>query len=207
MRTLSPVYELGQLERAQLIGQRPCCLWFTGLSGAGKSTLADHLERALHAHGRLTYVLDGDALRAGLNAGLGFTRADRAENVRRLGAVARLMVDAGLIVLVSAISPYREDRAAVRRLFDPAQFIEVHVSTSLAVCAARDTKGLYRRAQAGELPHLTGWSDPYEAPLAPELAIDTATEPLASAVGQVLELYLRGDCRAARSSSEYQVHL
>lgn len=192
MTTLPPEFFVRQGDRARLLGQRPCCLWFTGLSGAGKSTIAGRVEQQMHACGLLTYVLDGDMLRGGLNAGLGYTRADRAENVRRLGQAAKLMVDAGLIVLVSAISPYEADRLAVRRQFAPGEFVEIFVSTSLEVCQRRDTKGLYRQAREGRLPHLTGWSDPYEPPSCPELVIDTAAGTVASAAKGVLSRYLHG---------------
>lgn len=189
MTTLPPEFFVRQPDRTRLLGQHPCCLWLTGLSGAGKSTIAGRVEQLLLAGGRLAYVLDGDVLRTGLNAGLGFTRDDRAENVRRLGEVARLMVDAGLVVLVSAISPYAADRAAVRRRFGPAEFVEIHVSTSLAVCRQRDTKGLYRQAREGRLRNLSGWGDPYQPPPSPELTIDTAALTVASAANAVLEAY------------------
>ncbi|MHA6823847.1 adenylyl-sulfate kinase [Ralstonia pseudosolanacearum] len=149
------------------------CYWFTGLSGAGKSTLTSHLREALAGEGVPAMVLDGDRLRQGLNSDLGFTRADRRENVRRIAEVARLLVEEGWVVLVSAISPYQEDRQAARERFAPGRFFEVFVATDLATCMARDTKGLYARAQAGTLPHLTGWNDPYEVPLRPEFTIET----------------------------------
>lgn len=161
--------------RAALAGQSPRCVWFTGLPGAGKSTLANLLERRLHGSGRHTYLLDGDNLRHGLNGDLGFTERDRAENVRRVAEVSKLMVDAGLVVLVSLISPYRADRRAARELFEPHEFVEVHVATPLAECERRDPKGLYARARAGLLPGLTGVDAPYEAPEAPELHLDTST--------------------------------
>jgi len=158
--------------------QLACCYWFTGLSGAGKSTLTGHFEQALRQHGYRPFVLDGDHLRAGLNRGLGFSREDRAENVRRIAEVARLMVDAGLIVLVSAISPYSDDRQAARALFDAGVFFESYVDTSLETCIARDTKGLYDKAQKGLISQLTGWDDPYETPISPELVISTTDTPL-----------------------------
>ncbi len=148
------------------------CYWFTGLSGAGKSTLALHLRETLVGEGVQAIVLDGDRLRQGLNSDLGFSRADRRENIRRIAEVARLLVEEGLVVLVSAISPYREARQAARQRFAPGRFFEVFVATDLATCMARDTKGLYTRAQAGTLPHLTGWNDPYEAPESPEFTIE-----------------------------------
>ncbi|HYD99298.1 MAG TPA: sulfate adenylyltransferase subunit CysN [Alphaproteobacteria bacterium] len=166
--------EVDRAGRAALKGQRPCVLWFTGLSGAGKSTVANLVERRLHAEGRHTYLLDGDNLRHGLNRDLGFTPEARVENVRRVGEVARLFVDAGLIVLVSLISPFRAEREAARALLGEGEFLEIHVTAPLAVCEARDPKGLYAKARQGEIPNFTGIDSPYEPPPAPELTIDTA---------------------------------
>ena len=151
-------------------------IWFTGLSGAGKSTIANALEQRLFTLGRHTTVLDGDNVRHGLNRDLGFTAADRVENVRRLGEVSRLMVDAGLITLVAAISPFRAERDMARQRFTDGEFIEVFVDSPLDVCETRDTKGLYAKARAGEIPNFTGLSSPYEPPLAPELHLDTASK-------------------------------
>lgn len=163
----------------------------TGLSGAGKSTLADALERRLHAEGRHTMLLDGDNVRAALSSDLGFAPEDRREHVRRLGDVAKLMVDAGLIVIVSAISPYRADRDAVRARFAPGEFVEVFVDASPATCAARDPKGLYARAQAGGLTHAIGIGGGYEPPLAPEQHVSTeASTP--EALARALAAWLRG---------------
>lgn len=159
--------------RASQKGQQPRCVWFTGLSGAGKSTLANLVERALVAHGLHTYLLDGDNLRHGLTRDLGFTDEDRIENLRRVGEVARLMTDAGLIVLVSFISPFRSERAAARALFADGDFIEVFVDTPLAEAERRDVKGLYAKARRGELPNFTGIDSPYEAPEAPDIHLDT----------------------------------
>jgi adenylyl-sulfate kinase len=163
--------------RAHLKGQTPCCLWFTGLSGSGKSTVASLLEKRLNALGRHTYTLDGDNVRHGLNRDLGFTDADRVENIRRVGEVSKLFVDAGLIVLVSFISPFRAERRMARTLFPEAEFIEVFVDAPIEVCEARDAKGLYKKARAGLLKNFTGIDSPYEAPEAPELrlAADSAT--------------------------------
>jgi len=158
--------------RAAMKGQRPSCVWFTGLSGSGKSTLANLVEKRLYAQGFHTYLLDGDNVRHGLNRDLGFTEEDRVENIRRVAEVARLMCDAGLIVLVSFISPYRSERRMARERFAPGQFIEVFVDTPLEVCEARDAKGLYRRARTGEIPNFTGISAPYEAPEHAELHVD-----------------------------------
>ena len=165
---------VNQAARSQLKQQQPRCIWFTGLSGSGKSTLANLLEQRMHLDGRHTYVLDGDNLRHGLNRDLGFTEADRVENIRRVAQVARLMVDAGLIVLVSLISPYRADRAMARSLFAPGEFVEVFVDASLAICEERDVKGLYAKARRGELKNFTGIDSPYEAPLTPEVHLQVA---------------------------------
>ena len=156
-------------------GHRPGVVWFTGISGAGKSTIANRTERLLHAAGVHTHLLDGDNVRHGLNRDLGFTEVDRIENIRRIAEVARLMADAGLVVLVSFISPFRTERRLARQLAGEGRFCEVHVDTALAVAEARDPKGLYRKARLGELANFTGIDSPYEAPEAPELHIDTAT--------------------------------
>ena len=162
--------------RAARNGHRPCVVWLTGLSGAGKSTIADLVEKALHADGRHTFLLDGDNVRHGLNADLGFTDADRVENVRRVAEVAALMADAGLIVLVSFISPFRGEREAVRARMAPREFCEVHVHAPLEVAERRDPKGLYARARRGELAHFTGIDSPYEPPHRPDLRIDTTVQ-------------------------------
>jgi adenylylsulfate kinase len=175
-------------ERGRLLKQRGATLWFTGLSGSGKSTTAFTLEHALVQRGHLAYVLDGDNIRHGLNKNLGFSAADREENIRRIGEVAKLFADAGLIVMTSFISPYRKDRDTVRGLHEAASlpFIEVFVNTSIEVCEARDPKGLYKKARAGELKNFTGIDDPYEAPLKPELTIDAATATPQQAVELLL---------------------
>jgi adenylylsulfate kinase len=154
-------------------GHNPVVLWFTGLSGSGKSTLAQEVEERLFQRGWYTYMLDGDNIRHGLNGDLGFSEGDRRENIRRIGEVAKLFTDAGLVVLASFISPYCEDRDRVRALFDPAEFVEIYVRCNLATCEERDPKGLYRKARAGELPDFTGIDSPYEEPVDPELVIDT----------------------------------
>jgi adenylyl-sulfate kinase len=164
----------GADERVRVFGQRPATVWLTGLSGAGKSTIAFELERRLLELGRFVYVLDGDNIRHGLNRDLGFSPADRRENIRRIAEVAQLMNDAGLIVVSAFISPYREDRANARAIIGSERFVEVHLSTPLAACEARDPKGLYKRARRGEIPEFTGISAPYEAPEAPEVSLDTA---------------------------------
>jgi len=160
--------------RAELKHQKPCIVWFTGLSGAGKSTIANLVEKHLHGLGRHTYLLDGDNVRQGLSSDLGFTDADRVENIRRVAEVARLMVDAGLIVLVSFISPFRSERRMARALVGEGEFIEVFVDAPLAVAEARDPKGLYKKARRGELKNFTGVDSPYEPPERAEVRLDTA---------------------------------
>ncbi|WP_337996666.1 sulfate adenylyltransferase subunit CysN [Oleispirillum naphthae] len=179
--------------RAAIKGQKPCVLWFTGLSGSGKSTLADLVERELHARGRHTVILDGDNLRHGLNRNLGFTDADRVENIRRTAEVAKLCVEAGLIVLVSLISPFRTERRMARELLGEGEFLEIFVDTPLALCEARDVKGLYAKARKGEIPNFTGVQAPYEPPEAPELRIDgDATTPEEGAARILEMLQTRG---------------
>ncbi|MFD9700786.1 adenylyl-sulfate kinase [Lentzea sp. NPDC059081] len=181
--------------RAARNGHRPCVVWLTGLSGAGKSTIADLVEKALHAEGRHTFLLDGDNVRHGLNSDLGFSDADRVENIRRIAEVAALMVDAGLIVLVSFISPFRAERALARDLVAENEFCEVFVDTPLEVAEQRDPKGLYRKARRGELPNFTGIDSPYEPPLEPEVRLDTtALDPGAAADVVVARLRTLGVC-------------
>jgi adenylylsulfate kinase len=167
-------------ERSGLLGQKGATLWFTGLSGSGKSTIAFTLEHALIQRGRLAYVLDGDNIRHGLNKNLGFSAADREENIRRIGEVAKLFADCGAITMTSFISPYRKDRDGVRALHVEGKlpFIEIYVNTPIETCEQRDPKGLYKKARAGQLKNFTGIDDPYEAPIHPELTIDaTSTSP------------------------------
>ena len=171
--------------RQLLLGQQGATLWFTGLSGSGKSTIAFTLEHALVQRGRLAYVLDGDNIRHGLNKNLGFSAADREENIRRIGEVARLFADCGVLTMTSFISPYRKDRDTVRALHAEGglPFVEVHVNTPIETCEQRDPKGLYKKARAGQLKGFTGIDDPYEAPLKPELTLDaTITSPQQAAL-------------------------
>ncbi len=166
-------------------------LWFTGLSGAGKSTLAHSVEEMLFEKGWYTYILDGDNIRHGLNSDLGFSEEDRRENIRRIGEVAKLFVDAGVVVLAAFISPYREDRERVRALFEPGEFIEVYVKCDLTICERRDPKGLYRKARAGELRQFTGIESPYEEPENPELVIDTGRLGIEESINGVIS-YIEG---------------
>src|SRR3954451_23313234 len=179
-------------ERGLLLGQKGATLWFTGLSGSGKSTFAFTLEHALVQRGRLAYVLGGDNIPHRLNKNLGFSAADREENIRRIGEVAKLFADCGVVTMTSFISPYRKDRDTVRALHVAAgvPFIEVHVNTPIETCEQRDPKGLYKKARAGELKGFTGVDDPYEAPLKPELTIDATTTSPESAAALILD-YLR----------------
>jgi adenylyl-sulfate kinase len=174
------------VERAQRLGQRGVTVWLTGLSGSGKSTIARELEGVLHARGRHAFVLDGDTLRTGLNRDLGFSREDRAENVRRTAEAARLLCDAGLVAIVALISPFRAERDSARAIVGPDRFVEVHVDTPLEVCETRDVKGLYARARTGEIPEFTGISSPYEPPAAPDLVLHGGREPVADSVARLL---------------------
>ncbi|WP_404827494.1 adenylyl-sulfate kinase [Ferribacterium limneticum] len=165
--------------------QQPRCIWLTGLSGAGKSTLASSLEEDLHVAGRFVYVLDGDNVRHGLNKDLGFSPEDRRENIRRVAEVARLMVDAGLIVIVAFISPFRAERDFARALFEPGEFIEVFVDASLAACERRDKKGLYALARSGGLKEFTGINSPYEIPFSPEIHLETDHDSLSDCLAEI----------------------
>lgn len=180
--------ELNKSTRALQKHQAPKCIWFTGLSGSGKSTLANLLEKRLHAEGKHSYLLDGDNVRHGLNRDLGFTEADRVENIRRVAEVAKLMVDAGLIVLVSFISPFKSERQLARDLFETGEFIEVFVDTPIAECEKRDVKGLYSKARKGQLKNFTGIDSPYEAPEAPELRLQTVEKSPEACVEDILNL-------------------
>ncbi|MCP8617510.1 adenylyl-sulfate kinase [Salirhabdus salicampi] len=174
-------------DRQRLNGHQSMVLWFTGLSGSGKSTLSVAVEKALFEKGMRTYRLDGDNVRYGLNNNLGFSAEDRSENIRRVGEVSKLMVDAGLITLTAFISPYREDREKVRQLFSEREFIEVYVKCDLRICEQRDPKGLYKKARAGKIKGFTGIDDPYEAPEDPELIIDTGKLSLQQSVETIIQ--------------------
>jgi bifunctional enzyme CysN/CysC len=179
--------EVNKAAHAKLKGQRPAVVWFTGLSGAGKSTIANFVEKRLHALGRHTYLLDGDNVRHGLNKDLGFTEADRVENIRRVAEVSKLMLDAGLITLVSFISPFRTERDMARSLMQEGEFCEVFVDTPLGVAEERDPKGLYKKARRGDLKNFTGIDSPYEAPESPELRIDTTSLSPEDAAERIVE--------------------
>lgn len=179
-------YKVNKTERSEQKRQQPCIIWFTGLSGSGKSTLANALEQKLFELNHHTYLLDGDNVRHGLNKDLGFSDADRQENIRRIGELAALFVDAGLLVLAAFISPFRAERRMVRELVGPGEFIEIHVATPLSTCEQRDPKGLYKKARAGEIRNFTGIDSEYEAPANPELVVDTSVQTLDQSVDQIV---------------------
>jgi bifunctional enzyme CysN/CysC len=188
--------DVDKLARAEVKGQRPCVLWLTGLSGAGKSTIANLVERQLHAAGCHTYLLDGDNLRHGLNKDLGFTASDRVENIRRTAEVAKLMVDAGLVVIVALISPFAHEREMARSLVDEGEFVEIFVDAPIEVAEQRDPKGLYKKARRGELRNFTGIDAPYERPQAPDLHLDTARLSPEEAAHAILALLARNGLAA-----------
>ena len=177
---------VNRADRERLLGQKGATIWFTGLSGSGKSTVAVAVEAELIKRGRAAYVLDGDNVRHGLNKNLGFSPEDRTENIRRIGEVAKLFTDAGMLVFTSFISPYREDRDSARALFDEGDFLEVYIEADVATCEERDPKGLYKKARAGEIPEFTGVSAPYEEPLSPELVVPTGRQTVQESVDQVI---------------------
>jgi adenylylsulfate kinase len=197
--------QVGRSQRQELLRQRGATIWLTGLSGSGKSTIAVRTEAALLERGHLAYVLDGDNVRHGLNRNLGFSPEDRTENIRRIGEVAKLFTDTGVLVFTSFISPYRADRDAARALFDEGDFIEIHVAASVEVCEQRDPKGLYQKARDGEIPEFTGVSAPYEAPVNPELILDTGSLSVEESVARIIEYleeknYLSPDSRAGEGA-------
>lgn len=179
---------IARADREKLNSHPGKVVWFTGLSGSGKSTLANALEVELHARGRRTYILDGDNIRLGLNRDLGFTDADRVENIRRIAEVSKLMMDAGLIVMTAFISPFRRGREMARELIEPDNFVEVYVSTPLEVCEQRDAKGLYKKARSGHLPNMTGVDSPYEAPERAEVVLDCSDAPVGDGVKTLVDV-------------------
>jgi len=178
-------HAVSKAERWALSGHKGAILWFTGLSASGKSTVANVVDHKLHSMGKRTYVLDGDNIRMGLNKNLGFSAEDRAENISRIGEVGKLFAGAGVLAITAFISPYRRDRDAVRALLEPGEFIEVFMNTPIEVCEARDPKGLYKKARAGQIKGFTGIDDPYEAPEKPELVLD-GTKPIDSLADEVI---------------------
>ncbi|GLP99833.1 adenylyl-sulfate kinase [Methylophaga thalassica] len=183
-------HKLEKLDRSKQKKQKPCILWFTGLSGAGKSTVADAVEQKLFELGHHTYLLDGDNVRHGLNKDLGFSDADRVENIRRIGEMAKLFADAGLIVMSAFISPFRSDRQLVRDLVEEKEFVEVYISTPLSTCEKRDPKGLYKKARSGQIKNFTGIDSDYEVPHHPEIALNTAELNVNECVDRVIS-YLK----------------
>ena len=197
-------HHIGKTERAAAKNQRPGILWFTGLSGSGKSTIANALEARLHALGHHTYLLDGDNVRHGLNRNLGFSDEDRTENIRRIGEVAKLFVDAGIIVMTAFISPFRADRDLVRALVADGEFIEVFVDVPLEVAEARDPKGLYKKARAGEIKQFTGIDSPYEAPEAAEIRLTSGEMGVEACVDVLMEaLVVQGVVSRAQARAEF----
>jgi bifunctional enzyme CysN/CysC len=183
-------FDITRKDREALKAQQGKVIWFTGLSGSGKSTLANALEYALHQAGKHTYILDGDNIRHGLNKDLGFSDADRVENIRRIAEVARLMADAGLIVITAFISPFKREREMARELIGSKHFLEVYVSTPLTICEQRDPKGLYKKARSGELPNMTGISSPYELPDHPDFVADGGAQDIKTIIDALVPLAL-----------------
>lgn len=171
---VAQIHDITKSDRNNLTGNNSFVIWFTGLSGSGKSTLANNLEKKLLSEGILTYILDGDNIRGGLNKDLDFTENGRVENIRRIGEVAKLMTDAGVVVLTAFISPFKEDRNTVRRLLNDGEFIEIYVKCDLSTCEERDVKGLYSKAREGKIKNFTGIDSPYEEPVNPEITVDTS---------------------------------
>ncbi len=185
-------HTVSKAERQKLMGHKSAVLWFTGLSGAGKSTVANTVDHLLHSKGIHTYVLDGDNVRMGLNKNLGFSAEDRAENIRRIGEVAKLFCHSGVFVLTAFISPYRADRDKAREILDQGEFIEVYVNASLETCEGRDPKGLYKKARAGEIKGFTGIDDPYEEPAKPEIVLDADKKSIDELAQEVVD-YLQNN--------------
>jgi len=192
--TANIVWHEGHVDRGRrtaLLAQKGCLIWLTGLSGSGKSTVAFTLEHALVSRGTLAYVLDGDNIRHGLNADLGFLPEDRSENIRRIGEVGKLFTDCGVITVASFVSPYREDRENVRSLLKEGDFFEVYINAPLSLCEERDPKGLYKKARVGEIPSFTGISDPYEPPENPEMTINTETTTPEKAALEIIDFLVK----------------
>ena len=185
-------FSIGKEARAQLKNQKTVILWFTGLSASGKTTIANLLEEYLHARDRHTFLLDGDNIRHGLNKDLSFTDPDRVENIRRIAEISKLMTEAGLIVIVSVISPFYTDRHMARSLMEEGEFIEIYLNASIELCASRDPKGLYKKAQNGEIKNFTGIGSPYDIPKSPEIIIDSSNTEAIDAANQIL-LYLESN--------------
>lgn len=180
-------YKITKADRITALRQRPAIIWLTGFSGSGKSTIADRLEQVLQEEGFKTYLLDGDNIRHGLNSNIDFTAEGRTENIRRIGEVAKLFTDAGIIVITAFISPFRNDREKVRSLVEKGEFIEVFVDCPLEICESRDVKGLYAKARKGEIADFTGISSPFEAPLNPEVVVHSDKSDIETCVNQILE--------------------
>lgn len=178
-------------DREELLKQKGAVLWFTGLSGSGKSTVASSLEKRLHDMGKLTYTLDGDNVRHGLNSDLGFSDEDRVENIRRIGEISKLFVDAGVITIATFVSPFREDRQKVRDLLGK-DFVEIYIDCPIEVCEKRDPKGIYKKARAGEIKHFTGIDSPYESPINPEIVVSTHLNTLDECVDKLVDYLEEG---------------
>jgi len=187
LHTVTQNYKITKTQRELLHGHKAYLLWFTGLSGSGKSTLANLVEMELHKKELSTYVLDGDNVRQGINKDLSFAHKDRSENIRRIAEIGTLMLDAGVVTLAAFVSPYIKDRAQVKQIVGPDNFIEIYVNTSLAECERRDVKGLYKKARAGEIKNMTGISAPYQAPIHPDLEVVTDRQPIEKSVKTILE--------------------
>ena len=185
--TIHQSFKISKTNREQLHGHKSYLIWFTGLSGSGKSTLANLVEVELHKKGLSTYILDGDNIRRGINKNLSFTPGDRTENIRRIGEIANLMIDAGVITMAAFISPYIKDREGVMQIVGSDNFIEIYVNTSIEECEKRDVKGLYKKARKGEIKNMTGISSPYEAPINPDLEVVTDVESIEESVDKILD--------------------
>ena len=187
IHTAKQNFSITKSQREQLHGHKAYLLWFTGLSGSGKSTLANLVEMELHQQGLSTYILDGDNIRQGINKDLSFTPQDRSENIRRIAEISNLMLDAGVVTLAAFVSPYIKDREAVKQIVGPDKFIEIYVNTSLEACESRDVKGLYEKARAGEIKNMTGISAPYQAPIHPEIEVDTDGQTTQQSVSAIMQ--------------------